>query len=135
MPVFCLTFFLPVATYMFTQISMVLNALKLFSFFPTGLAFGSDSNGSGVTILLELARIFGRLYRDAKTRPPLNLVFLLSAAGKWNFFGTKKWLEDHLDQVQNLFNLPNLIKFLPNAWPVKYKAKCLLNFLLYDHPM
>jgi hypothetical protein len=53
-----------------------------------------------VTVLLELARIFGRLYRDPKTRPQLNLVFVLSAAGKWNFFGTKKWLEDHLDQVR-----------------------------------
>ena len=69
------------------------------SFRISGRAFGSDSNGSGVTILLELARIFGRLYRDTKTRPQLNLVLLLSAAGKWNYFGSKRWLEDHLDQV------------------------------------
>jgi len=59
-----------------------------------GLSFGADSNGSGVTVLLELVRIFSKIYSNPKTRPPTNLVFLLSAAGKWNFYGTKRWLEE-----------------------------------------
>ena len=47
--------------------------------------------------MLELARIFSRLYKSSKTQPSVNLVFLLSAGGKFNYFGTKRWLESHLD--------------------------------------
>ena len=53
--------------------------------------------GSGVIVLLELARMFSRLYKSSKTQPSVNLVFLLAAGGKFNYFGTKKWLESHLD--------------------------------------
>lgn len=63
---------------------------------PT-LSYGVDSNGSGVIVLLELARLFSRLYKSSKTQPSTNLVFLLAPGGKLNYFGTKKWLEDHLD--------------------------------------
>lgn len=61
------------------------------------MAFGSDSNGSGVVALLELARIFSKLYSSPKTQPKMNLIFLLSGAGKFNFLGTKKWIEENLD--------------------------------------
>ena len=47
--------------------------------------------------MLELARMFSRLYKSSKTQPSVNLVFLLSAGGKFNYFGTKRWLESHLD--------------------------------------
>ena len=53
--------------------------------------------GSGMIVLLELARMFSRLYKSTKTQPSVNLVFLLSAGGKFNYFGTKKWLESQLD--------------------------------------
>lgn len=62
-----------------------------------------DSNGSGVTVLLELVRIFSRIYSNPKTRPPTNLVFLLSAAGKWNYYGTKRWLEDQVQADVGIF--------------------------------
>jgi Zn-dependent M28 family amino/carboxypeptidase len=66
---------------------------------PT-LSFGADSNGSGVTILLELARIWGHLYRSSKSRPKFNMVFLLAGGGKINFLGTKRWLDEQReDQV------------------------------------
>merc|ERR1719510_675639 len=61
------------------------------------LSYGMDSNGSGMIVLLELARMFSRLYKSSKTQPSVNLVFLLSSGGKFNYFGTKKWLESHLD--------------------------------------
>ena len=56
------------------------------------------SNGSGVAVLLELARIFGKMYQSSKSRPHMRIAFLLSSGGALNYFGTKKWLESHLDQ-------------------------------------
>ncbi|XP_046999484.1 nicalin [Schistocerca americana] len=64
------------------------------------LSFGADSNGSGVVMLLELARLFSGLYSSPKTHARYNLVFLLSGAGKFNYHGSKKWLEDQLDGVE-----------------------------------
>ncbi|XP_067932697.1 BOS complex subunit ncln-like [Watersipora subatra] len=61
-----------------------------------GLAKGADSNGSGVAALLELMRVFSRLFHSS-SRPNYNLVFLLSGSGKLNYFGTKKWLEEMKD--------------------------------------
>ena len=58
-----------------------------------GLSYGADSNGSGVTALLELMRIFSRLF-NTSSRPHYNIGFLLSGSGKLNYFGTKKWLEE-----------------------------------------
>eukprot|EP01018_Ginkgo_biloba_P012135 Gb_13304 [translate_table: standard] len=56
------------------------------------LSVGSDSNGSGVVVLLELARLFSRLYANAKTRGRYNLMFGLTAGGPYNYNGTYKWL-------------------------------------------
>lgn len=65
------------------------------------VSFGADSNGSGVAVLLELARIFSHLYANAQTHARVNLLFLLSGAGKLNYQGSKKWLEDQLDGVES----------------------------------
>ncbi|XP_035233238.1 nicalin-1-like isoform X1 [Stegodyphus dumicola] len=61
------------------------------------LSYGSDSNGSGVAALLELARLLSRLYTNSRTHPRFNLLFLLSGGGKFNYQGTKKWIEDNID--------------------------------------
>ena len=61
------------------------------------LAAGADSNGSGVSILLEMARLFSSLYSSSRSHPAYSLVFLLSGGGKINYAGTKRWLEEHLD--------------------------------------
>ncbi|KAF5304816.1 hypothetical protein FQR65_LT07833 [Abscondita terminalis] len=63
------------------------------------LAFGADSNGSGVAVLLELMRLFSILYSDPKTHGRFNIIFLLSGGGKLNYQGSKKWLEDQLDSL------------------------------------
>lgn len=61
------------------------------------LSCGVDSNASGVAALLELARLFSRLYSEPNNRPKYNLVFVLSGGGKFNYFGTKGLLDDDLD--------------------------------------
>eukprot|EP01090_Pellita_catalonica_P021027 TRINITY_DN7758_c0_g1_i1.p1 TRINITY_DN7758_c0_g1~~TRINITY_DN7758_c0_g1_i1.p1 ORF type:complete len:511 (-),score=54.46 TRINITY_DN7758_c0_g1_i1:37-1569(-) len=59
-----------------------------------GVSFGADSNGSGVVALLEIARLFAKLYSRPRMRGKYNIVFLLSAAGRWNYMGTRHWLQN-----------------------------------------
>ncbi|XGW22707.1 hypothetical protein V3C99_005150 [Haemonchus contortus] len=61
--------------------------------FP-GAAVGADSNGSGIVALLELLAIFRKLYEKPSTRPPFNLVFVWTAAGKYNYQGARQFIED-----------------------------------------
>ncbi|XP_058216174.1 uncharacterized protein LOC131327141 [Rhododendron vialii] len=56
------------------------------------LSVGSDSNGSGVVVLLEIARLFSLLYSNPKTRGRYNLLFGLTSGGPYNYNGTHKWL-------------------------------------------
>ncbi|KAJ7948025.1 Nicalin [Quillaja saponaria] len=56
------------------------------------LSVGSDSNGSGVAALLEIARLFSLLYSNPKTRGRYNLLFGLTSGGPYNYNGTHKWL-------------------------------------------
>lgn len=53
---------------------------------------GSDSNGSGVVALLEIARLFSILYSNPKTRGRYNLLFGLTSGGPYNYNGTYKVL-------------------------------------------
>lgn len=61
------------------------------------MSYGADSNASGLTILIELMRVFSKLYSNMKTKPKANLVFFISGGGKLNYFGTKKWLYENLE--------------------------------------
>ncbi|CAL9696199.1 unnamed protein product [Knipowitschia caucasica] len=65
------------------------------------LSYGADSNGSGVSVLLELARLFSKLYTYKRTHAGYNLLFFLSGGGKFNYQGTKRWLEDNLDHTDS----------------------------------
>ncbi|XP_054811556.1 uncharacterized protein LOC129312832 isoform X2 [Prosopis cineraria] len=56
------------------------------------LSVGSDSNGSGVVALLEVARLLSLLYSNPKTRGHYNVLFGLMSGGPYNYNGTRKWL-------------------------------------------
>ncbi|TVU43853.1 hypothetical protein EJB05_10353 [Eragrostis curvula] len=64
------------------------------------LSVGSDSNGSGVVALLEIARLFSRLYSNSKTRGRYNLLFGLTSGGPYNYNGTNKWLRSFDQRVR-----------------------------------
>jgi len=67
------------------------------------LANGSDSNGSGVSALLELARLFSKLNKkSAKTQGDYNIMFLLTGAGHLNFTGTSHWLENAESKLESV---------------------------------
>ncbi|XP_050674615.1 nicalin [Leptidea sinapis] len=66
------------------------------------LSYGADSNASGAVALLELARIFSRLYSSPSVRGGPTLVFALMSTGhSLNYFTTKKWLEEQLDNADS----------------------------------
>ena len=43
--------------------------------------------------LLELARMFSRLYSSTRMRGEHNLLFVLTSGGKVNFAGARQWLD------------------------------------------
>ncbi|CAH0724211.1 unnamed protein product, partial [Brenthis ino] len=64
------------------------------------LSNGADSNASGAVAVLELARVFSRLYSTAAMRGGPSLLFVLMSTGhSLNYFATKKWLEEQLDSA------------------------------------
>lgn len=77
--------------------------------FVQGLSYGADSNGSGVAALLELVRLFSRLYNSA-SKPSVNIAFLLSGSAKLNYFGTKKWLEEMRESSSKYYRINRSIK-------------------------
>jgi hypothetical protein len=58
------------------------------------LSTGTDSNGSGVTALLEMARLFSKLYYGTKTQGGYNILFVLTSGGRLNFAGTQHWIKE-----------------------------------------
>ncbi|XP_047139555.1 BOS complex subunit ncln isoform X1 [Hydra vulgaris] len=70
-----------------------------FSIVPK-LSYGADATASGVVALLELARLFNLLYSEVSTRPKYNLLFLLAGGGKFNYQGTKKWIEQNVESSE-----------------------------------
>jgi hypothetical protein len=57
------------------------------------LAVGADANGSGLIAVLQLARMFSKLYATSRQQGSYNLIFVLTAAGKLDYAGTRYWLE------------------------------------------
>ncbi|VDM17619.1 unnamed protein product [Hydatigera taeniaeformis] len=80
------------------------------------LAYGANSNAAGVVVLLEVARILSQL-TNSRNVPKHNIMFLLTGGGKFNYLGSKRWLEmisedtsgialfDSIEQVINLEGL------------------------------
>ena len=76
------------------------------------LAKGANSNGSGVVAVLELARLFSKIYRQPRSRVAFNFLFVLTGASKFNYAGTKFWIErmerDILDRIDFVLCLDSI---------------------------
>ena len=72
-------------------------------------SFGVNDNGSGVMALLELARLFSKLYEEESTRGENNILFLVTSGGRLNHAGVKHWLSKldvvETDRIEYALNL------------------------------
>ena len=59
---------------------------------------------------MELSRILSYLYSNSKTIPPLNILFLLTAEGKFNYHGLKKWIEEQSETRESNYHFNKLEK-------------------------
>ncbi|CAJ0592526.1 unnamed protein product [Cylicocyclus nassatus] len=89
--------------------------------FP-GAAVGADSNGSGVVVLLELLAIFRKLYEKPVTRPPFNLIFVWTAAGKYNYQGARQFIEDFQSADDHHLELAICVEALGGAGSLRMHA-------------
>jgi hypothetical protein len=65
-----------------------------------GITTSSDSNGSGIAALLELFTVFQKFY-SGENSPNYNLLFIFSAGGKYNYQGSRQFL-DALSEKENI---------------------------------
>lgn len=79
-----------------------------------GLSNGANSDASGVVALLEMARVFSKFYKDPKTHPRYNILFLLAGGGKFNYLGSRKWIEEAMES-SSYANAHYSTSLLPSA--------------------
>lgn len=58
------------------------------------LAYSADASVSGTVTVLELARLFSKLYNNPRTQSKYNILFVLTSGGELNFQGSKHWLSE-----------------------------------------
>jgi hypothetical protein len=74
------------------------------------LATGAK-DGAGLAAVLELARLFSRLYSQPRNRVAVNFLFVVTGGSKLNYAGTDQWLKS-LDSKQFFFSFLFLLLLL-----------------------
>ena len=70
-----------------------------------GMAEGVDDNASGTVALLELARLYHRLYKTVGSPAAYNLLFVLTSGAPINYQGAMEWLNAADDRLINTVEL------------------------------
>ena len=104
------------------------------------LAKSTTSSTSSTAILLELVRVFNKLYSQPRTQSNYNLLFLLTTGGHFNFYGSKQWLSEaddrlvkSLEAVICLDSLGEGRYFLLRPFSVLILQQPLIHYI-YIHP-
>ncbi|EGG16554.1 hypothetical protein DFA_09101 [Cavenderia fasciculata] len=64
-----------------------------------------EQSTSGVVALLELSRIFSKLYSSADNQPAYNIIFLLTSGSATNYQGAEQWLSQQSPVVSESIDL------------------------------
>jgi hypothetical protein len=81
------------------------------------LAKGGDGNGSGVVALLEILRLFHKLYSSTRVRAKANLLFLLTSGGRFNFAGSRSWTDSAETEVLDKIDFVLCLDSIGRAGP------------------
>ena len=63
----------------------------------SSLSKSAKSSSTSTVMLLELSRLYNRLYSQSRTQSNYNILFVLTTGGHFNFYGSKQWL-NQLDE-------------------------------------
>lgn len=79
---------------------------------------------------MELARLFSHLYSNTKSHGKYNIVFLVTGGGKFNYQGSKKWLEDQLDSLEgSVIQVCCIVDFVIGKLIRFFSAGCFIRSL------
>lgn len=65
----------------------------------SGLSQGAERSIAPSVMVLELSRIFSRLYSVSRTQSKYNILFILTSGGEFNYQGSKHWLKEADDRI------------------------------------
>jgi len=82
--------------------------------------YGESNNGAStaanVVSILELSRLFSKLYSSSKTQTKYNLIFLIHAGNSLNYAGSKHWINNAdirlLESAQFVLSIDSIINTL-----------------------
>lgn len=92
----------------------------------TELASSSTTTTSSSVILLELARVFNKLYSQPRTQSNYNILFVLTSGGHFNHMGSKQWLNQVDDRIVKSLEFVLCIDSLGVG-----KKNSFMNFLIF----
>ncbi|KAL5007061.1 hypothetical protein ScPMuIL_015867 [Solemya velum] len=94
--------------------------------------YGAYDPTSGTTVLMELARIFGKLYREG-WKPRRSIVFCSWDAEEYGLVGSYEWVEENLKKLTSqAVSYLNIDSAITGNYTLDVRTVPLLRNLIYD---